>query len=278
MINALDELKTAKSQLDRVAFGLSQWTPMSGELIDPSGRVVTFENGFYQIAPGDSTQRSYWYAGAQGGPYGLANVGNAVRPDCYERLGDDGVRITANRTPGGDPARVGGWYSGHLQTVNVYGQGFAQRYGYFEAELRLPMAWMAWPAFWLKHRDKWTDPAAVNVELDVLEHYGLFLPARLHSTIHHDAHGADRQMNETVTTTSVNLTQRHRYGVLLDRDWITVYFDRRAIARHPMHDDFRQELYPCLTLSIDGRAEQVAHVAEVPATLSLDVLGVTVYR
>jgi hypothetical protein len=65
---------------------------------------------------------------------------------------------------------------------------------------------------------------------------------------------------------------------LLDRDWITVYFDRLAIARHPMLDDYRQEMYPMLTLSIDGRSEQIAEIANVPSTLTLEVTNLVVYK
>ena len=37
----------------------------------------------------------------------------------------------------------------NLSTVNSSGQGFAQTYGYFEADLELPNGIGAWPAFWL---------------------------------------------------------------------------------------------------------------------------------
>jgi hypothetical protein len=275
-MNNVTELKAMGHTLDRVTFALSAWEAMNGEALSLSGMSLTFENGFYSLAAGDSTSAAYWYCGAQGGPYGLANVGDAVKPECYVANGN-GINLVANRTPNGDPTAVGGWYSGHLQTVNRSGMGFAQRYGYFEATMKLPMYYMAWPAFWLKHRDKWLDVNAVNVEIDVLEHYGLFQPTRLNSTIHHGI-SANRLWNETYTTTSADLTQAHQYGVLLDRDWITVYFDRLAIARHPMLDDYRQEMYPMLTLSIDGRSEQIAEIANVPSTLTLEVTNLVVYK
>ena len=241
----------------------------------------SFESQFPlgSIVPGNSRQPAQWYAGAQGGPYGLANVGYSVRTDVYQPVRDGGLVLRANRTPGVSPDVVGGWYSGHLQTVNIFGEGFAQTYGYFEARMRFPLSYMAWPAFWLKHRAKWTNPDAMNVELDVIEWYGVNDPYAHHRTIHVGPGPGGvpaRQWHSSFERRAEDLTTFHNYGVLLDRDWITIYVDRKAAARHPMVDEFRQPLYPQVTLSINGHPNELPHAAQAhdPMELHVGYVGV----
>ena len=63
------------------------------------------------------------------------------------------------------------WYSGHIQTVNKIGEGFAQRYGYFEARMAFEKA-VSWPAFWLYTPKAYEGPGQARAEIDVIEAYG----------------------------------------------------------------------------------------------------------
>jgi beta-glucanase (GH16 family) len=185
------------------------------------------------------------------------------------------LTISANQTPGGDPTKVGGWYSGHVQTVNTHGQGFAQRLGYFEARMVFPNSYMAWPAFWLKPRSKWLDLLALELEIDVVEWYGPNDAKRIHATLHQAGlphHGIQPGVDADLTA------DWHRYGVLLDEDWITIYVDRHAAARHPMPAlHAAQEWYPQLTLSVNGHPNEVSHVAEALNPMRLHVSEVVVW-
>jgi hypothetical protein len=264
-------------------FDALAWEPMRWEALDLAGYRETFNERFTDargaIAPGDSHAVSPFYAGAQGGPYGLANVGTAVHQDVYLQDHIGGLIIRAQRTPDADPGTVGGWFSGHIQTVNSYGGGFAQQYGYFEARMKFPDSHMAWPAFWLKHQSKWTNPDAVNVELDIVEWYG----KRDRNSLHHVLHlgpgpNLQRRWHEEHVIISADLTADwHAYGALLDPDWVTIYVDREAVARHRMIEALRQPLYPQVTLSIDGRAENLPHVNEALSPMDLQVDRVTVW-
>jgi beta-glucanase (GH16 family) len=264
------------------AFDQAAWEPMSGQSLALEGMIPTFESRFPagSIAAGDSHGPAQWYAGAQGGPYGLANVGYSVRSDVYRPVDGGGLVLRANRTPGVAPDVVGGWYSGHLQTVNIYGEGFAQAYGYFEARMKFPMSYMAWPAFWLKNRSKWTNPQAMNLELDVIEWYGVNDPQGHHRTIHlgpGPGGTPTRRWHASFERRPQDLTSGfHTYGVSLDPEWITIYFDRKAVVRHPMIDDFRQPLYPQVTLSVNGHANELPHASEAanPMELQIDYVRV----
>lgn len=273
-------LRAAAKALD--AFDQMSWTPMSGQPLNLTGMRQTFESRFPSgsIAPGDSRRPAHWYAGAQGGPYGLANVGYSVRPDVYQPVRDGGIVLRANRTPGVRPDVVGGWYSGHLQTVNIYGDGFAQAYGYFEARMRFPLSYMAWPAFWLKHRAKWLNPKAMNIELDVIEWYGVNDPYGHHRSVHLGPGPGGvpaRRWHASFQRRPEDLTTFHYYGVRLDDDWITIYVDRKAAARHPMIDEYRQPLYPQITLSINDHRNELPHAAKAHNPMELRVDHVSVW-
>jgi beta-glucanase (GH16 family) len=232
------------------------------------------------ILPGDASGPTRWYAGSQGGPYGAAAVGFGPRTDVY--IVSNGVlTIRAHAYTDARGQRTGDWYSGHLQTVNRMGEGFAIQEGYFEARMKFPDSMGAWPAFWLKHRNKWLDPNATNIELDIVEWYGGDWYGH-----HHSAHIGDGPTRrywsdyERVTDTGgrlVNLGQDwHTYGALVTPEWFIVYLDRLEIGRFPMVAVFRQPLYPQLTLSIlrEPTTGVVSPAAVSPMDLQVDYVRV----
>ncbi len=84
--------------------------------------------------------------------------------------------------------KVGGrWRSGLLCSVDPKGEGFSQKYGYFEMRAKFPKGLGTWPAFWLmgvpqlkESKDRKT---LTQVEIDVVEQYGVG-PNALHTTLH----------------------------------------------------------------------------------------------
>jgi beta-glucanase (GH16 family) len=232
------------------------------------------------ITAGDQSGAVRWFAGAQGGPYGAAAVGTGPRTDVY--LVADGVlTIRAHAYTDARGARTGQWYSGHLQTVNTKGEGFAIQEGYFEARMKFPSSMGAWPAFWLKHKSKWLDPKVTNVEFDVVEWYAGDWYGHHHTV--HIGDGPTRRYwsdYERVTDTGgrlVNLSDDwHTYGALVTRDWFIVYLDRLEIGRFPMVEVLRTPLYPQLTLSIlkEPTTGVVSPAAVSPMDLQVDYVRV----
>ena len=259
------------------------WNRANGPPLSLAGYSLVWSDEFdsRRILAGNQSGSALWYAGAQGGPYGAAAVGYAPRDDVY--LVSNGVlTIRAHANVDAQGARTGTWYSGHLQAVNTKGEGFAIQEGYFEARMKFPTSLGAWPAFWLKHRSKWLDPAATNVEVDVVEWYGGDWYGHHH--VVHLGQGATRKFwggYENVKDAagkSVDLSQDwHTHGALITKDWIVIYLDRVEIGRFPMLDELRTPLYPQLTLSILQQRETKAVSPEAVSPMDLQVDYVRVY-
>lgn len=250
--------------------------------LDLTGYSLVWSDEFTSrgITQGDRSGPGPWYAGAQGGPYGVASVGPAVRSDVY-RVSDGVLTIRATARLHEDGTRNGKWVSGHLQTVNSKGEGFAIQNGYFEARMKFPASVAAWPAFWLKHRNKWTDSKALNIEIDVVEWYGSDAAGHHHGV--HIGQGAGRRYWGNYRGIKNRLGRRvelstdwHTHGALISDDWIVVYLDRVELARFPMMDAFRTPLYPQLTLSVarDRNTKLVAPEAQSPMDLLVDYVRV----
>ena len=88
--------------------------------------------------------------------------------------------------------------SGYLHTYDKW----AQRYGYFEAHLKLPKAPGLWPAFWMMPDrgagvgvEQWKrqDTANGGMEFDILEHLTRWGGNRYNITMHYDGYDKDHK-------------------------------------------------------------------------------------
>jgi beta-glucanase (GH16 family) len=167
------------------------------------------------------------------------------------------------------------WYSGHIQTVNKAGDGFAQRYGYFEARMAFQRA-VSWPAFWLYSRDAYDDSAQTRAEIDVIEAYGDNDYDGYHMSVHrHAAQGSDVYKSNYVGLSKIPAFAPgdlfdgnfHRYGCLVRPDYIAVYFDRVELARFQTYPEAKLPLYMLVSLQMqDGFVAQ----ATSPTRLRVD--------
>jgi len=160
---------------------------------------------------------------------------------------------------------VGGrWFSGHMQTVNTAGRGFAQKYGYFEAKMAFEKA-IGWPAFWLYARKRYKDTAATLCEIDVVEAYGDNDYKGNHMTVWRHAayrpqpghlHKSVDKGNYVGMTTKVFGTDDlfdgsfHRYGCEIDEKLIIIYFDGLEVARFPTYPEANLPLYMLVSLQM----------------------------
>jgi len=119
--------------------------------------------------------------------------------------GDGVVKLRYEKKPGyqnDDPAKQKTDYAtGYLDT---YGK-WTQRYGYFEARMKLPKAPGMWPAFWLMpdrgvaEGPQWkrADTARGGMEFDIMEYLSRWGPYRYNIAMHWDGYGAEHQSTGT---------------------------------------------------------------------------------
>jgi beta-glucanase (GH16 family) len=125
-----------------------------------------------------------------------------------------------------------GWRSGTLQSTDAAGAGFAQRFGYFEARVKVPRGQGLLPAFYLLSNEHVRHGAAPASEFDILEGKGS-APDELYTTLHRDsAHPGDIQNRHNRTRTGVDLSRDfHVYGMLWapDLDHVAFYLDGKPV-------------------------------------------------
>ncbi|MBS7457539.1 glycoside hydrolase family 16 protein [Coralloluteibacterium stylophorae] len=147
------------------------------------------------------------------------------------------------------------WRSGLLSSVDTAGNGFAQKYGYFEARMKFPPGKGVWPSFWLIGRDRVSGASDHTAEIDVVEYYGR-APGEFRSAAHiwpragstvQESHRHNR--HEVANSLTANF---HTYGVLIGETDTVYYFDRREIWRFPTPPQYRVPMFPLVNLALGG--------------------------
>lgn len=118
------------------------------------------------------------------------------------------------------------------RTIDTDGR-FAQLYGFFEIEARLPIGKGVWPAFWLLSHS-----GSARPEIDIMEAYPGGGPssgwsdANLHPTMYAVAVWRDKggQIAFNKIRTPDLSAGFHQYGVKWEPGAITFYFDGKAVA------------------------------------------------
>jgi hypothetical protein len=147
------------------------------------------------------------------------------------------------------------WRSGLLCSVDPEGQGFSQKFGYFEMRAKLPKGLGTWPAFWLMGVPQLVEPkdkkTLTQIEIDVVEQYGVG-PNALHTTLHLWGPG-DFHRGEGDTSLVTGMTDDfHTYGVLVEEDFTTFYFDRSELRKERTPKEAKVPLYLMVDLALGG--------------------------
>jgi beta-glucanase (GH16 family) len=118
-------------------------------------------------------------------------------------VGGGVARLRYTKTTGfnnDDPNKAKTAYAGgYLDTFGLW----TQRYGYFEARMKLPTAPGLWPAFWMMpDRGAAFQPSSIRgdtgnggMEFDVMEHLDRWGPHRYNIAMHWDGYGKDHKSN-----------------------------------------------------------------------------------
>ena len=202
------------------------------------------------------------------GPLSVSAVGPGTRwiahTPYFGDFGDAGFGDPGTNSPfsveGGilkiEAKKVGEkWRSGLICSVDPKGDGFSQKYGYFEMRAKLPKGLGTWPAFWLMGVPQLKEPrdrkTISQIEIDVVEQYGVG-PNALHTTLHlwgpGDYHWAEGDSHVVPGMTD----DFHTYGVLVEEDFITFYFDGVELRKDKTPKDAKVPLYLMVDLALGG--------------------------
>lgn len=183
---------------------------------------------------------------------------------------DNGIlNITADRTPQELIGKVEGqeYVSGVLTSEN----GFAQKYGRFEASAKVPGGKGLWSAFWLLPSfDQWPEGVAVLPEIDVMENLGNE-NRTYHTTLHTNQNGK-LESHPYDHTFKTDLTKDfHLYSVVWTPEKVDWYFDKKWVASHPTPQDFTRPVHFLLNLAVGGSwPGNPDRRTKFPATYSID--------
>lgn len=189
--------------------------------INPDGFTMTFNENFDWLDVSARGPGTRWIAHTPwNGDFGDARFVDPG-PDFPFTTRDGLLRIEARKTPQGK------WQSGLLASTDPKGNGFSQKYGYFEMRARFPAGEGVWPAFWLTSRGE-----IKAVEVDVVEHYGHF-PDRYSASLHiwdRKNPKLTKSFNQHVPVDKGTLSSGfHTYGVAVAPDRIRYFFDRQEV-------------------------------------------------
>ena len=228
---ACDESSAARGQADATRLDLSQYRQTFAE---------TF--GDFDVSAWGPGSR--WIAHTPwNGDFGDAAFADPA-PGFPFRTASGILRIEARKGDGGK------WRSGLIASGAKRGSGdiagFSQLYGYFEIETKLPPGPGTWPAFWLS-----TTAAAPGAEIDVFEYYG-HAPDGYHANVHvwYDGQQVSGDGHIVPIPAGEATSEFNRYGVAIDHDWTTFYYNRKQVWRTPTLPAYRQPMYMLVDLAL----------------------------
>jgi beta-glucanase (GH16 family) len=226
-----------------------------GKPLDLTGYTKTFEDDFDSLSTitDGVSGTGPWYAPARPDT-SLAHFLSPLETPGTFSIDTPGVLTIKMQKVGTS------WYSGHIQTVNNVGHGFAQRYGYFEARMAFQKA-VSWPAFWLYTPKIYEGPAQSRTEIDVIEAYGDNDYDGYHMAVHrYSLESQVHKGNYSGLSSPRNMAiwgwndmfdgSFHRYGCLVTPHWIVIYLDRKEVSRFPTYPEAKRPLFMRVTLAM----------------------------
>jgi len=202
---------------------------------------------------------------------GFAGTGNrALRLNPFALEGGV-LQITGRQAPRSALPQLGGYQyvSGLLSSERA----FEQKYGYFEARLRLPGGQGVWPAFWLKratrHAPEGTPPWPP--EIDIMEHIGT--QNSYHVTSHWDL-PPDHKRSGLALHVDAPTQRFHTYGVLWGPQRTVFYLDRQPVAQIETKPNHHVEMFILLNLALGGRWPGPVSQEALPALYEIDWVAV----
>lgn len=140
------------------------------------------------------------------------------------------------------PSDQSGGGCGSISTINSNGQGFTQKYGFFEASIYQPTDTTHWDGFWMMSAAHAQNvPGSAASEIDIMEQnagWGNSDSSGYYATVHEDSSAGCGQTwqnsNNFVPTPNVNISAGwHTYGVDWTPSGVTYYLDGKPVEEVP---------------------------------------------
>ncbi len=221
----------------------------------PSAWALTWSDEFSGAA-GSAPDPSRWVLETGRGPNndGWGNAELQTYTDSPDNVSHDGAGnlvITARKPASGPP-----FTSARLKTQGT----FAQRYGRFEARVKLPAGKGLWPAFWMLGSSITDEGWPACGEIDIVELRGQ-QPATAVGTLHGPEYFGSGAISKKFTLSSGTLdADFHLYAVEWDPALITFWVDDQlyqTVAAHTVLAGSRtwvydQPFFLLLNLAVGG--------------------------
>lgn len=180
--------------------------------------------------------------------------------------------ITADANGGGNRC----WYgpckytSARMETKNT----FAQKYGLFEARIKLPAGHGVWPAFWIEGANVYQVGWPACGEIDIIEPNN-----RNPNLVQGYAHATKHVRSEYLTVSDPITAGFHTYAVQWTPTGITWYFDGHAYGHMNAYKGwpFSQKFFIILDLALGGSYPGLPN-ASTPFPAKMVVDWIRVYR
>lgn len=193
---------------------------------------------------------------------------------------DGALRIKAEKLAGheNNDSSLGRreYTSGLVQSYDKW----TQRYGYFEARVKLPTARGLWPAFWMmpdrgeeSGLDMWKrrDTGDGAMEIDILEHLCEWGPGRNNVAVHWDGYGADhKQWGSTHVYFGPTPDGWHNFGLLWEPGKLTWFIDGKKVIEWENARVSDVASYLKLNIQMGGWAAKDVDLSKLPDVMEVD--------
>lgn len=166
--------------------------------------------------------------------------------------------------------------SGLVQSYDKW----TQRYGYFEARVKLPTARGLWPAFWMmpdrgaqSGLEMWKrrDTGNGAMEIDILEHLCEWGPGRNNVAVHWDGYGADhKQWGSTHVYFGPTPDGWHNFGLLWEPGKLTWFIDGKKVIDWENERVSNVASYLKLNIQMGGWAAKEVDLSKLPDTMEVE--------
>src|SRR6266852_1400120 len=162
--------------------------------------VLTWSDEF-DAPDGSAPDPKKWTAETGGGGWGNNELEYYTARQTNSRVEKGNLVIDALQEKFTGPDGVTREYtSARLKTAKL----FTQKYGKFEARIRIPKGQGMWPAFWMLGDDISTAGWPACGEIDIMENVGS-APATVHGTLHGPGYSGDKSLGAPYALPSGNV-------------------------------------------------------------------------